>query len=151
MRLVVQRVSSAEVTVADAKVASIERGFVVLVGVEPDDTLREVEKGVEKLITLRVFADEIGKMNRDLGDVDGALLVVSQFTLLADVRKGRRPSFVGAASPDHAREIVAAFVASLQDVGVPTESGVFGEHMHVSLTNDGPVTIVIDVRDGRVV
>jgi D-tyrosyl-tRNA(Tyr) deacylase len=139
------------VTVAGQVSGSIAGGVVVLVGIEPADTPRDVEKAVEKVAGLRIFPDEQGLMNLSLLDIGGAALVVSQFTLLGDVRRGRRPSFTSAAAPETARPLVDQFVASMRATGVTTETGVFGAAMGVELVNEGPVTIVFDVRGGSVI
>jgi len=145
MRAVVQRVSRASVTTADGIVGQIGRGLVVLVGVASGDGTADIEYIASKIRELRVFADENGKMNRSLADSGGQLLVVSQFTLMGDVRRGRRPAFDGAASPDQARTTFAALLDRLRDGG-PVETGVFQAHMDVALNNDGPVTVLLDSR-----
>jgi D-aminoacyl-tRNA deacylase len=150
MRTVVQRVSDASVTVGDAVVASIGPGLLVLVGVVPSDTDIDAEVLSRKLSSLRIFPDADGKMNRSVCDIGGSMLVVSQFTLAGDVRKGRRTSFADAAQPDQAVEIIDRFVATLIDQGVPVETGRFGAVMDVALTNWGPVTFVIDVAHGSI-
>lgn len=150
VRVVVQRVSRASVAVDGQVVVAIGHGLLALVGVEPDDGTAEVEALAGKLAGLRVFADEHGKMNLSVSEVAGEVLVVSQFTLLADLARGRRPSFTGAAPPDHAEPLVEAIAASLGERGIPTGTGVFGAAMEVELVNDGPVTLVIEARDGRV-
>jgi D-tyrosyl-tRNA(Tyr) deacylase len=144
MRVVLQRVSRASVEVAGATVASITHGFLALVGVGDGDAEPDVARVAEKVAMLRVFADDAGKMNRSVLDVGGAVLVVSQFTLYADLRKGRRPSWTDAAEPGRASELVEAFAANLERARVRVERGVFGAHMQVELVNDGPVTIVLD-------
>jgi len=144
VRVVVQRVSRAAVTIDDKVVASIDRGLLVLVGFTPGDTAAAVEWMAEKLVGLRVFEDDANKMNRSVVDVGGAVLVVSQFTLYGDVSRGRRPSFVAAAAPDEAIPLYDAFVAALRARDVPVETGEFGAMMDVALVNDGPVTLVID-------
>ena len=151
MRLVIQRVAKAAVDVGGETVGSIGGGLLVLVAAEPPDTLSEVERAVDKLSTVRLFPDELGKMNLDIGEAGGSLLVVSQFTLLADLRRGRRPSFAAAGDPNHAREIVDALVERLRGIGIHTEQGVFGAHMKVQLVNDGPVTMILDIRDSQIV
>jgi len=143
-------VSRASVTVDREVVGSIGRGLVLLVGIEPDDTTTDVERAVEKVAALRIFPDDQGLMNRSLVDIEGAAMVVSQFTLLGNVRKGRRPSFTGAAAPEIAAPLVDHFAAMMREAGIPTETGVFGAPMLLELVNEGPVTIVMDVRDGRV-
>lgn len=150
VRVVVQRVSRASVAVDGQVVSSVGRGLCLLVGVEPDDGRPEVEALVDKIVGLRIFGDEAGKMNLSIGDVGGGVLVVSQFTLLGDVRKGRRPSFTGAASPEHAEPLIDSMAASFADTGIETRTGVFGAAMSVELVNDGPVTLVLEVSDGKV-
>jgi len=143
-------VSRASVTVDREVVGSIGRGLVLLVGIEPDDTTTDVKRAVEKVAALRIFPDDQGLMNRSLVDIEGSAMVVSQFTLLGNVRKGRRPSFTGAAAPEIAAPLVDHFAAMMREAGIPTETGVFGAPMLLELVNEGPVTIVMDVRDGRV-
>ncbi len=150
MRVVLQRVSRAAVTVDGATVGSIGPGLVLLVGVEDSDGVAEVEAAVRKISGLRIFPDDQGLMNRSLVEVGGQLLVVSQFTLLGDVRKGRRPSFVAAGKPEHANSILEQLIEAFRHEGMPTESGSFGAQMAVELVNDGPVTLVLDVRGGKV-
>jgi len=144
MRVVLQRVSHASVEVGGDTIASIGRGLLALIGVGDGDAENDAARLAEKVATLRVFADEGGKMNRSIVDVGGAVLVVSQFTLYADVRKGRRPSWTEAAEPRRASELVDAFAANLECTGVRVDRGVFGAHMQVELVNDGPVTILLD-------
>ena len=144
MKSVVQRVSRAQVTVAGEVVGRIERGFLVLLGVAEDDTQEDAVFLAAKIAGLRVLEDEAGKMNLALADVGGRVLVVSQFTLLGDCRKGRRPSFIQAARPEKARELYQCFVAELRGCGLEVETGRFQEHMDVELVNDGPVTLLID-------
>lgn len=144
MRAVIQRVSEAQVAVDGQIVAKIGQGLVILLGIAPEDTRSQAEALADKLVHLRIFEDEAGKMNRSALDVAGEAIVVSQFTLFADTRKGRRPSFVGAANPEIAELLVDAFTEMLTVRGLPTQKGVFGAHMAVSLVNDGPVTIVMD-------
>ena len=144
MRVVLQRVSAGRVSVEGRVIAQIERGLVLLVGIAPDDTEEKARLLVEKIANLRIFEDQQGKMNLSLLDVGGAALVVSQFTLYADTRKGRRPSFTGAALPDLASPLVERFAALLAAQGVPTQSGQFGAHMLVEIDNAGPVTIVLE-------
>ncbi|MGH8871916.1 MAG: D-aminoacyl-tRNA deacylase [Acidimicrobiia bacterium] len=150
MRIVLQRVTGSSVRVDGSVVGSIEEGLVILIGIEPGDTRRDIDRAVEKVANMRVFADTDGHLNRSLLEVGGSALVVSQFTLLADVRKGRRPSFIGAAPPEMARPMVDGFVDALRQAGVHTETGVFGAPMELELVNAGPVTIVLEVRDGQV-
>lgn len=146
MRAVVQRVSSASVTVEDEIVGEIERGFLVLLGVGVEDKEADAVLLAEKIAGLRVFEDSAGKMNRSLADVDGRLLAVSQFTLLGDCRKGRRPSFVQAARPEKARALYESFIAEVRGQGIQVETGTFQAHMDVQLVNDGPVTLLLDSR-----
>lgn len=136
----------------DGELASeIAGGLVVLVGAAPSDSDADVTALAYKLVELRIFSDDDGKMNRSVVDVGGELLVVSQFTLLSNTRKGRRPSFVGAAPPEQAEPLLERLVEAIIDAGVPCGTGRFGAHMEVELVNDGPVTLVLDVTDGRVV
>ncbi len=151
MRSVIQRVSEARVLVDDVTVGEIGRGLLLLVGVAVDDDLTDVDVVVRKVVGLRVFPDEEGKMNRSVSDIGGSVLVVSQFTLLGSVRKGRRPSFTNAARPDDAVPLMAALSAGLRQQGIMVAEGEFGAQMRVELVNDGPVTIVLDVVDGQVV
>lgn len=146
MRAVVQRVSRAQVTVEGQVVGQIDRGLMVLLGVAEDDTQNDVVYLSHKIAGLRVFEDHEGRMNLSLADIAGAMLVVSQFTLLGDCRKGRRPSFVSAAKPDHANALYEGFVAEIKGQGIPVETGRFQTHMDVELVNDGPVTLLLDSR-----
>ncbi|MGV3483909.1 MAG: D-aminoacyl-tRNA deacylase [Planctomycetaceae bacterium] len=144
MKLVVQRVTQAAVEVDGACVGSIRHGMLVLIGVGQGDTSSTLDPMVEKLINLRIFADQAGKMNRSVIDVGGSLLLISQFTLYADCRKGRRPAFTDAAAPDVAKALYESFVQRCRDRSVPVACGVFAADMQVSLVNDGPVTIILD-------
>ena len=144
MRIVLQRVASASVSVDGSAVAEIGRGYLLLVGIGAADPDGEAEPMAEKIANLRLFADADGKTNLALADVDGECLVVSQFTLYADTRKGRRPSWTDAADPAVAAERVEAFAAALEARCVRVECGVFGAHMEVDLVNDGPFTLVLD-------
>ncbi|WP_374689874.1 D-aminoacyl-tRNA deacylase [Promineifilum sp.] len=144
MRALLQRVSRASVTVDGRVVGQIGRGFVVLLGITHSDGPAEAEWVAAKVAGLRVFDDEAGKMNRSLSDVGGELLVVSQFTLYGDARKGRRPSFTDAAAPHQAEPLVDAFVGLLREAGFTVATGVFGAHMDVEIHNDGPVTLLIE-------
>lgn len=144
MRAVLQRVRHAQVTVAEKVIGKIDMGLVVLLGVAQGDTEQNARQLADKIVQLRIFEDDAGKMNRSLLDTGGALLAVSQFTLLADCRKGRRPSFVGAAEPSEALRLYEHFVAAVESFRVPVAQGEFRAHMMVTLTNDGPVTIVLD-------
>lgn len=148
--MVLQRVSRASVTVGDASVGSIADGLVILVGIAPADTDHEIDRAVDKVSNLRIFPDEAGLMNRSIVDAGGSVLLVSQFTLLADVGKGRRPSFADAADPETAEPLIDRFATMLRELGIPTETGIFGASMAVDLVNEGPVTIIIDVKDGHV-
>lgn len=150
MRTVVQRVSEARVIVDGSVVGEISAGLLLLVGIAVGDGPVDVRKTVGKISQLRIFGDDDGRMNRSILDTGGSVLVVSQFTLLADVTRGRRPSFVGAAAPEQARPLMEAICSALCDLGIKVETGVFGADMAVELTNDGPVSIVIDVSNGRI-
>ena len=144
MRALIQRVSRAHVTVDGQIVGRIGRGFVVLLGVTHADTQADAVWVAAKIAGLRVFDDEAGKMNLSLADVGGELLVVSQFTLYGDARKGRRPSFTDAAAPEQAEPLVDLFVETLRAAGFPVATGVFGAHMDVEILNDGPVTLLVE-------
>jgi D-aminoacyl-tRNA deacylase len=145
VRAVVQRVSNARVTVDGERVGEIDRGLVVLLGVARGDSEADAARLAGKVARLRIFEDAAGKFDRSLADVGGEALVVSQFTLIADTRKGNRPSFTEAAPPDQAEALYEAFWASLASLGVPVARGVFGARMAVELTNEGPVTIILGV------
>lgn len=147
MRACIQRVSAASVVVDGEMTGRIGRGLLVLLGVGRDDGPAEVEWLADKVVQLRIFEDDNGKMNRSLLDAAGALLVVSQFTLFGDARKGRRPSFVDAAPPELAERLYQEFVARVRALGIQVETGVFRAHMDVALVNDGPVTLWIDTAD----
>jgi len=144
MRAVVQRVSSARVEVAEECVAEMGEGLLVLVGVGTRDEFEDAKALAAKLVGLRIFEDQVGKMNRSLLEVGGTLGLVSQFTLWGDVRKGRRPSFGEAAAPDRARSLFDALVVEAGSLGVSVVTGVFGAKMNVSLVNAGPVTLIVD-------
>ncbi len=146
MRACVQRVSSASVTVAGQIVGQIGSGLLVLLGVASDDTEADVDLLVDKIVGLRVFGDDGGKMNLALADVGGALLVVSQFTLLGDCRKGRRPSYDRAAGPELAERLYEAFATAVSACGIQVATGRFRQQMAVALVNDGPVTLLLDSR-----
>lgn len=148
MRCVVQRVSRASVTVEGKITGQVEKGYMVLVGVEQGDAEQDVRYCADKVAGLRVFEDENGKMNRSVKDVGGAVLAVSQFTLLGDVRHGRRPSFSNAARPEEANALYEAFCQALRAENIRVETGVFQTDMQVELVNDGPVTILLDSRKG---
>jgi len=144
MRVVIQRVSEASVKVDSQIVGRIGLGYVVLVGVTHDDELQQVEWLARKVAGLRLFEDEQGLTNCSLSDVSGEVLVVSQFTLYADARKGRRPSFSNAAPPEQAEPLISYFIERLREEGVAVATGVFRAHMQVALINDGPVTLILD-------
>lgn len=144
MRLLTQRVKRASVTVEGDCVGKIEGGFLVLLGVAPEDDEALCDKMAQKLVAMRVFEDADGKMNKSITDVGGSLLIVSQFTLYADCRKGNRPSFTGACPPDRANQLYEYFCQKAESLGIKVERGVFGADMQVELVNDGPVTIMLD-------
>jgi D-aminoacyl-tRNA deacylase len=144
MRLVLQRVSRGRLSVEEKTVAEIGPGLVILLGIAPQDGEEQIRWLVEKVANLRIFGDESGKFNLSLLETGGSAIVVSQFTLYADARKGRRPSFTGAALPEIARPLVDRFAELLRERGVPTQTGVFGAHMLVEIDNDGPVTIQLE-------
>lgn len=144
MRAVVQRVTHGSVTVEGKVLSEIDLGLVILLGIGPEDTEEQAAALARKIALLRIFEDEQGKINKSVLDVGGAAIVVSQFTLFADTRKGNRPSFTGAAAPEMARALVERFTALLVEQGVPTGAGEFGAHMVVDIRNDGPVTIWLE-------
>lgn len=148
MRLVIQRVSEAKVLVQGRVIGSIGRGLAVLVGVREGDTEAQADALAEKTYALRIFDDEAGKMNRAAQEVGGAFLAVSQFTLYADTSRGRRPSFIQAAGPDVGSRLYDRFVARLRELGGHVETGEFGARMLVEISNDGPVTIILDSESG---
>ena len=149
VKAVIQRVTMASVTVEERLVSEIGPGLLILLGVQENDTEKELDWLAGKVSRLRIFPDETGAMNRSVQDVGGAILVVSQFTLLADTRKGNRPSFIRAAAPGIARQNYEEFCLRLErETGKSVARGVFGAHMKISLVNDGPVTICMDTRDG---
>ncbi len=147
MRALLQRVSRASVTVDEQVVGRIGQGLLVLLGVGQDDSEAQIRPLADKIVHLRIFEDEAGKMNRSVLDVGGEILVVSQFTLYADTRKGRRPSFTDAAPPAVAEPLVERFKAELADYGLTVASGVFGASMQIDLRNEGPVTIWLDTKE----
>ena len=147
MRLVIQKVSSSNVKINNEVVGSIDKGFMVLVGITDSDNKMIVDKMVDKLINLRIFEDENDKLNLSLLDVKGSILSISQFTLYANCKKGRRPSFIEAAKPDISKPLYEYFNQQLKEKGVMVETGVFGAIMEVSLVNDGPVTIILDSKE----
>ncbi|NJD60042.1 MAG: D-tyrosyl-tRNA(Tyr) deacylase [Anaerolineales bacterium] len=144
MRIVLQRVKSGRVLVAGHAIAEIGKGMVILLGIGPQDGEEQVHFLAEKISNLRIFEDERGKMNLSLLEAGGEAIVVSQFTLYADTRKGRRPSFTNAALPEVARPLVERFASQLSQLGIPTQTGEFGAHMQVEIINDGPVTIWLE-------
>jgi D-tyrosyl-tRNA(Tyr) deacylase len=144
MRVVLQRVTSGKVTVAGQTIAEIGLGMVILLGIAPTDSETQARILAEKVAHLRIFTDDQGKLNHSILEIGGQALVVSQFTLYADTRKGRRPSFTDAALPEIARPLVERFAVLLRELGVPTETGQFGAHMRVEIANDGPVTILME-------
>ncbi|ADQ81747.1 D-tyrosyl-tRNA(Tyr) deacylase [Riemerella anatipestifer] len=144
MKVVVQRVSSASVVVEGVEVSKISKGYLLLVGVEETDEKADADWLVKKIVNLRIFSDDEGKMNLSIKEVDGEVLCVSQFTLMADYKKGNRPSFITAARPDLAVPMFEYFKSEMAEYGVPVSSGIFGADMKVSLTNDGPVTIIMN-------
>ena len=148
MRAVVQRVTRAACVVDGRTTGEIGPGLLVLLGVGPADTQDVAQALGEKLVKLRIFSDPSGRMNRALAEAGGAVLSISQFTLYADTRRGNRPGFSGAAPPELARALYAAFNAALRALGVEVQEGIFGADMQVSLTNDGPVTLVLDTQEG---
>lgn len=149
MRAVVQRVSSAQVTVDNSIIGQINQGFVVLLGIHQEDTIADVQYLVKKITQLRVFEDANGKMNDSLAAIHGGILSISQFTLYAQTKKGNRPSFVAAARPEVAEPLYEAFNQALREQNIPVATGMFGAHMQVSLVNDGPVTIIYDTRENE--
>ena len=147
MRLVLQRVREARVNVAGATVGSISTGLLILIGVTSTDTRQDAEYLVDKVINLRIFPDEEGRMNRSILEVGGSLLVVSQFTLYGDCKKGRRPSFDRAAPPEQARRLYEYFIERLTSRNIIVQTGVFQAEMQIHLVNDGPVTFILDSPD----
>ena len=145
MKVVIQRVKKAQVLIDEELVGDIKQGLLLLVGVDPDDEQEDLDYAVRKITNMRIFSDDMGKMNLSVQDVKGSILSVSQFTLFADTKKGNRPAFTGAAKPDKAEQLYNAFNEALAQC-VPVETGVFGADMHVSLVNDGPVTIILDTK-----
>ena len=146
MRAVIQRVSSARVHIEGKEHSRINAGILVLLGVEKEDTVEDAEMLARRIVELRIFEDEAGKMNRSVAEAGGQILAVSQFTLLGDCRRGRRPSFDPAAPPDIARALYERFVQAVGALGIPVETGVFQAMMDVELTNQGPVTFILDSR-----
>ena len=147
MRLIVQLVKESSCTIDGRITGAINKGFMVLVGFGPDDNEEITRKMAEKLVKLRIFGDNEGKMNLALKDVDGAILSISQFTLYADCKKGNRPSFSGAMEPNKAKELYLYFNEYLRSLGYQVEEGIFGADMKIALVNDGPVTIILDSKE----
>lgn len=145
MKIIVQRVTEASVSIEQEVVGQIEQGLLLLVGVGPEDDQADIDYAVRKLVNMRIFSDEAGKMNLSVQDIGGQILSISQFTLFADTKKGNRPAFTGAAKPERAKELYEAFNTQLA-LHVPVQTGVFGADMQVSLINDGPVTIFLDTK-----
>lgn len=150
MKIVIQKVKQASVSVSGEIVGSIAAGYLLLVGIEKGDTLKDMDKAADKIAGMRLFADDQGKINRDLHQAGGSILSVSQFTLAADVRKGNRPSFSDAMNPQEAHEMFQYFNRTLRSKDIAVETGVFQEHMNVVLDNDGPLTIILAIKDGKV-
>lgn len=146
MKIIIQRVSEAAVSIDNKVVGQIDQGLLLLVGVGPDDTQADLDYAVRKILNMRIFSDEKGKMNLSVQDVEGAILSISQFTLFADTKKGNRPAFTGAAKPELASQLYDDFNDALEQA-VPVARGRFGADMQVSLINDGPVTIVLDTKN----
>lgn len=144
MRAVIQRVSHGQVIVENKCIAKINKGVIILLGIAPNDGQEQIDYLVRKISQLRIFEDREGKLNSSLLEINGEAIVVSQFTLYADTKKGRRPSFTNAAQPKVAEPLVDKFVQALNETGIKTQSGKFGAHMHVDIHNDGPVTILIE-------
>ncbi|MBO0470978.1 D-tyrosyl-tRNA(Tyr) deacylase [Enterococcus sp. DIV0242_7C1] len=147
MKAVIQRVTEAQVQIEGKVVGKIDQGFMILLGIHAKDTKEDVDYLVRKISKLRVFEDDQGKMNLSLQEIGGSILSISQFTLYADTKKGNRPSFIEAARPETAISLYEMFNKQLKEIGIPTETGEFGADMKVTLTNDGPVTIIIDTND----
>lgn len=147
MKVVLQRVAHASVTVDEKVIGKIQRGFLLLVGVTHDDAMEDMEYLVRKIVQMRIFEDEEGKLNRSIQDIGGEILSVSQFTLYAETKKGNRPSFSKAAPGDVAIEMFDQFNGLLREMGIPVETGQFGADMKVELLNDGPVTILLDSKN----
>lgn len=144
MRIVIQRVSQAKVEINSQTVGRIDKGLLVYLSVSKTDTLKDAQFIADKLVNMRIFPDEAGKMNLSLLDIDGSILLISNFTLHGDCRKGRRPSFIAAAEPQLAQQLYEKVIELIAEQGVCVEKGVFREHMHVSSTNDGPITLLLD-------
>lgn len=151
MKIVIQKVKQAKVVVEEIIVGEIGHGYVLLVGIEVDDTIQDIERAVQKITNLRIFDDQEGKINLSIKDVGGDILSISQFTLAADCRKGNRPSFINAMNQTEANELYQIFNDKLRDNGFKVETGIFQEHMNVILDNDGPMTIVLNIKEGKVI
>ena len=147
MRIVVQKVKKAEVAIEGKIYGSIGFGIAAFVGISRTDTIKDIKYSLEKLINLRIFEDSDGKLNLSLLDVKGELLIVSNFTVYGDTRKGRRPSYIESASPEEAEKLYDLFLEELSKYNIPYETGKFREHMNVSLENDGPVTLIINSKE----
>ena len=147
MKVVIQRVKNASVKVEGKIVGEIEKGFLVLLGIKVGDTKQKADYLIKKVCNLRVFTDENDKMNLSIKDIQGKLLLISQFTLYADCRKGNRPSFINAARPDKGEELYNKFIEECQKEGIEVQTGKFGAHMEIEFTNDGPTTIIIDSKN----
>lgn len=148
MKAVIQRVSEAKVVVNNIEIAAIKQGFLILLGIEDSDTSNDIEWLTNKINSLRIFNDENGQMNKNIHDIEGSMLVVSQFTLHASTKKGNRPSFIKAAKPDIAIPLYESFIVHLEKLlNKKVSTGIFGADMKVSLVNDGPVTIIIDTKN----
>ncbi|MDO5306939.1 MAG: D-aminoacyl-tRNA deacylase [bacterium] len=144
MKVLIQRVKQASVTINDTLYSSIDKGILTLVGIEKGDTIENLKKSVQKIVKLRIFADENDKMNKSLIDINGEMLIVSQFTLCGNCKKGTRPSFDNSAPPQLANELYEKFVEEVSNLGIKTQTGKFGAMMQVELINDGPVTFMIE-------
>ena len=144
MKVLIQRVKQASVTINDTLYSSIDKGILTLVGIEKGDTIEDLKKSVQKIVKLRIFADENDKMNKSLIDINGEMLIVSQFTLCGNCKKGTRPSFDNSAPPQLANELYEKFVEEVSNLGIKTQTGKFGAMMQVELINDGPVTFMIE-------
>lgn len=147
MRVIVQRTTKASVTADGVLTGSIDKGFMLLIGFTHDDTIEEIKLLAKKVIGLRIFEDEFGKINKSLSDVNGAILAISQFTLYADCKKGNRPSFTTAMAFDKANDMYLKFCDVLKESGIKVEMGIFGADMKIDFINDGPVTIILDSKD----
>lgn len=150
MRAVVQRVKKSELYIDEKMFSKIDKGFLVLLGITETDTGEDLKALADKILKLRVFEDENGKMNLSLSDISGELQIVSQFTLYADCHHGNRPSFINAAKPDFANPMYEKFVEYCKNTGINVETGVFGADMKINLINDGPVTIILEAENGKV-